>query len=254
MKNIYELEMTVDTESVDCENTYSLLGMLGQMQNVISEHTVDLGVNYPNMLAKSNAFWVVLKQKVRIFKQPKWMDRVTIKTYPLPPSLVRCDRECIITDAAGETVAVSVAEWCILDMDTKRPRKVSTSCYPTDLDYIAERLLPERAKRVAYDFAAGDFVYERNIRMTDMDLNYHTNNKAYTRFVLDAFPAEQFRTMTVSEYDINFENQSYEGETIQIYVKETAPNIYVIGGISKTDSRRVFTAEMTLKPRSEMEC
>lgn len=252
MKNIYEKEMTVEADYVDCENTYDLMGILAQMQNVISEHTIDLGVDFPTMFAKSNAFWVILKTKLKILKEVKWNEKVLIKTYPLPPSLVRCDRECVITNAKGEIVALSSGEWCILDYDTKKPRKVSTSCYPADLNYISERLVPERTKRVVYDFAPEDLAYERQIRFTDLDVNYHTNNKSYTRFALDAFPAELFRTMTVSEYDINFENQSYEGEILQIFVKKTAPCIYVIGGVGKSDGRRVFTAEMTLVMREKL--
>lgn len=252
MKSIYKKDLVIEADYVDCESTYDILGMLSQMQNVISEHTVDLGVDFPTITAKSNAFWVVLKTGVKIFKQPKWNEKVSISTYPLPPSLVRCDRECVITDEKGELVALSVGEWCILDHDTKKPRKVSTSCYPFELDHVKDRRLPERAKRVVYDFAPDDLVYERVIRVTDMDLNYHTNNKSYTRFALDAFPSSLFKTKTVSEYQINFENQSYENETIQIFVHELEPDKYVIGGINKADCRRIFTSEMTLKLRSEM--
>ena len=250
MENIYEQTVEIKTDHVDCENYYSLIGIMSHIQDVVNEHTFSLGVDFDNMTQKSNAFWVILKMKLKIFKYPRWTDKVKVKTYPLPPSLVRCDRESVITDGSGGIVAVSSGEWCILDMDTKRPRKISTCCYPVELVHDMPRVLPERAERLVCDFSESDLCYEKTVRYSDLDLNYHTNNISYTKFALDSFSAEFFRNKVISEYDINFENQSYEGDVIGIYRKETSPGTYMLAGILKADGKRIFTVKMSLIERN----
>ena len=242
--------MEINTDHVDCENTYSLLGILTHVQDAINAHTLKLGVDFDNMLKNSNAFWVILKLKIKIFKHPNWMEKVKVKTYPLPPSIVRCDRESVTTDEKGGMVAVSTGEWCILDAETKRPRKISTCCYPFELLHDMPRVLPERAERLTCDFTGSDLCYDKKVRFCDLDVNYHTNNKSYAKFSLDTFTADFFKAKMISEYDINFENQSYEGDIIGIYRKETAPGTYMLGGIRKEDGMRIFTVKMSFVERN----
>lgn len=249
-KIYYEKDITIDAHQVDCENVYGLVGIITSMQCTISEHTAAMKIDFSSIIKEYNAFWVILKMKIQILKQQRWGSRVTIATYPLPPSTVRCDRECLITDEDGDIVARSTGEWCVLDQTTKRPRRVSSINYDNAAErHITETAMPVRAERIIYTPAPEDFAYERVVRMCDLDVNYHTNNVAYTRFALDAFSAEYFRENTVSEYDINFENQSYEGETLRIYKKLTAPDTYVICGDAAGDGRRVFTAKLIMTKR-----
>ena len=246
METCFEKKYKIESSLADLERRYSIIGIQMHMQDAVSEHTAAWDIDAHSLKKNSNAFWVILKTKICVFKQLQWNTFVDIKTYPLPPSLVRCDRECFFYDETGELAVSCETEWCILDCDTGKPRRVSSVCYPHDLEHMTERAEGPRPKRIVCDFSESDFSYERIIRLTDLDMNYHTNNISYTRFAIDAFSAEELKKNVISEYEINFENQSYEGETLRIYKKQIGQNKYVVCGRAANSGRNVFISEITM--------
>lgn len=242
----HKWQTRVEIYDIDTESEFSLFGMLSHVQNIISEHTKIMEVDFPNVSVKSNAFWVISKSTLKVCKSAKWGDKLNVKTYPLTPGIVRCERETIVTDEQGDIVAIEVTEWCMLDLTTSFPRRVSSTCYPKDLEYNtaqagfkAEKLCCNDEMEYKYDYA---------IMLSDLDFNGHTNNRIYTKLALNVFTAKDMKIYKIASYSVNFENQSYEGDTIKVYYLKVGEKHYV-RGINAENGKRIFTSSITLEKR-----
>jgi acyl-ACP thioesterase len=81
-----------------------------------------------------------------------------------------------------------------------------------------------------YDVSDADFEFDRVIRYSDLDMNMHTNNVIYSRIIMDTFDTTYLSQNTLSEFQIDYINQSKEGDTISVSQKKVSDGFYYIIG------------------------
>ena len=133
---------------------------------------------------------------------------------------VRCNR-CYQIINNGEVFINGITEWVIIDATSRTLRKVESTSYPNDIEWIMEKSIEEKFRRFKDDFTEDDFVYKRLVRSGDIDVTHHTNNVTYITMLLDTFSVKELESMTWKEVEISYLNESLEGETLSIYRKKT---------------------------------
>ena len=189
-------------------------------QDVASRHAIFLGVDDFSLLEKDNAMWVITKTKVKINKLPFWNENITIRTWPMGAEGVRCNR-CYQILENDEVMINGITEWVIIDATTRTLRKVESTSYPNDIDWIKEKSIEDKFRRFKDDFTEEDFVYQRLIRSGDIDVTHHTNNVTYVTMLLDTFSVRELESMMLTEIEISYLNETLEGETLSVYRKKT---------------------------------
>lgn len=206
-------------------------------QDVASRHAMFLGIDDFSLLEKDNAMWVITKTKVKINKLPLWNDDVSIRTWPMGADGVRCNR-CYQIIKDNEILINGITEWVIIDATTRTLRKVETTSYPNDIDWITEKSIEEKFRRFKDDFTENDVVYKRLIRSGDIDVTHHTNNVTYITMLLDTFSVKELENMSLKEIEVSYINESFEGETLSIYRKKREDGTYF--SIKKDDGKVVL--------------
>lgn len=189
-------------------------------QDVASRHALFLGIDDFSLLEKDNALWVVSKTKIKINRLPRWNDEISVRTWPMGAEGVRCNR-CYQIINNGEVFINGITEWVIIDATSRTLRKVESTSYPNDIEWIKEKSIEEKFRRFKDDFTEDDFVYKRLVRSGDIDVTHHTNNVTYITMLLDTFSVKELESMTWKEVEISYLNESLEGETLSIYRKKT---------------------------------
>ena len=248
MKNLYRKEFALDANDIDFETKLSIPAIMRHFQAAASNHAKEMGMDYFALKAKSDAFWVITKVKIKIYGYPQWSEKVVLKTWPLLPSAIKCNRDFEILNARKETVVAGTSEWCILDMASRRPRKVSTTCYPIKMKHLKKQALSERFSHFPADFENQEFVYERKIRSTDIDLNHHTNNTIYSLIAFDSFSVADLEKMEILGYEIHFCSETKEGELLRVSHRELDGKV-LITGINGDSGRLIFQAAVEYKTR-----
>ena len=156
-KNEFTLNTTVLSGQCDSLMRFKAEAVLMSFQDVASRHAMFLGIDDFSLLEKDNAMWVVSKTKVKVNKLPLWNDEVAIRTWPMGAEGVRCNR-CYQIIRNGEVMINAITEWVIIDATTRTLRKVETTSYPNDIDWITEKSVDERFRRFKDDFTENDFV------------------------------------------------------------------------------------------------
>ncbi|MBE5741129.1 MAG: hypothetical protein E7351_01165 [Clostridiales bacterium] len=244
MKNWHKETITIDDTMVNFDQVVPLTEQMRLLEVATFNHSNIIGLDHKTMEEKSRAFWVVTKMKLIIKGDVKTGDKANVITWTHELGMARAVRDCMIK--VGNSVKVKCsADWCCLDFDTRKIRKMNTIVYP-DLDMQKTEEVVAEYTNMREDVAEKDLSYSRVIRATDIDVNMHTNNLKYNYMALDAFSVEELKNMAIKEYEIYFVNESHEGDCIDVYKKKIKNYFYIEG---KAQDRTIFRAVIKYKKK-----
>ena len=228
MDKIYKYTKNVEPHEVDYKFDMSVASMISTFQALATYHSIDLKCDYFTLKEKDNAFWVVTRVKLIIDKYPKMTDILECSTWYEQPSLIRCPRVYKLASTSGDTFVTALSEWCTLDLETFRPKKLDTVSF--DMSSYVEESVNITFDKNIYEVSDADFEFDRVVRYSDLDMNMHTNNVIYSKIIMDTFSTEYLDNNTLKEFQIDYVNQSKEGETISVYQKEISSNFFFVVG------------------------
>ncbi len=227
MIKIYVSEFQVLASNSNSTEGMGVSDILNEFQDATTAHAEILHVDGRTMRDKSNAFWVILKNKIRIYRTPKFLDRLKISTWPNYPGPVRSNRNFIIEDEAGNILVEGRSEWVLLDMDDRTVRRFSTTVYPVEFEHYDAVILPGPFLRMRESIDDTHFIYSKKVMFSDIDIAGHTNNVVYVKLLMNAFDCKFFTSNEVTDFEIDYRHESHEGEMINIYKKETEDGYYL---------------------------
>lgn len=228
MKNEYRLEHCVRYSEVDRDYRMRLDHIVTHFQDITGLHSKEMEIDGKTMRARSNAFWVLAKLKLRIHALPDYEDRVQIETWPSTAGGVKFTRDYTVS-RDGQALVSCISEWCTLDCDTGRPRRVDSVHYPLSMPHRQDRSDAGAFLRIRETVEEADFSHSHRIAFTDLDTNRHTNNASYLRMALDCFTPEEYSGLQPEEVQLSFLSQTYCGDEVRVYKKQTDQGFYIEG-------------------------
>jgi acyl-ACP thioesterase len=244
MKNWHKEILTTDDTHVDFSASVPVTELLKLFEIATFKHSNEMGLDHVSMQKENNAFWDVTKLKV-LNKAPICVnEKIKITTWTHELGTIRAIRDCVIK-SANTVKAKFVAEWCCLDFDTRKIRRLSTINYP-DLEMEKTDCVETEFSNIREEVDETNFVYSRVVRSTDIDVNNHVNNLKYNFMALDSFSVDELKSFKIVEYEIYFVNESYLNDKIDIYKKKVKNGFYVEG---KVEDKTIFKVFMKTKKR-----
>ncbi|MEZ0393326.1 MAG: acyl-[acyl-carrier-protein] thioesterase [Pseudobdellovibrionaceae bacterium] len=222
--------------------------LLNLLQDTAWSHATHLGFGFKN-LQESRVFWVLTRQKLKMNHWPQWGDRIQIKTWvrePSGPFAIRDFEICQNHKKIGE----STTSWLLLDAETRKPLKNAVK----NLDF-------EPRKEGVLDFDVPKIELKKDlqplsqfqVRNSDLDMHQHVNNTRYLQWILDSIPFSLHSKLILHEYEVNFLNETKDGDIITIQRDDTfqkeAPNMFWahFQGYRASDQKYVFSARVLVR-------
>lgn len=202
-------EITVLPGACDSSAALGIPDTFALFMDIATEHACALGCGI-DVLGPRGLFWLTVRTRVRFFRRPKMLERVTLSTWPEPPGKLRTDRDYTI-ERGGELLAAGKTEWTVLDQSTGRLHPMADIFAP-GTDYHPGSVWNEPFSRMTD--APMDELARYTVRSTDIDLGGHMNNVAYVRALAGAFSCEDWQGMDIRELEIAYRASCYEGETL----------------------------------------
>ncbi len=244
MKNWHTEKVTVNDTMINSSAIVPPEELVKLMQIATFNHSQKMALDHSTMLDKSNAFWVVTKIKLKIFGDLHSQDKVSVSTWTHELSGVRAKRDCEIK-LKNKVVAKAVTEWCCLDAETRKIRRLSSIVYP-ELEMEKTKTSNLEFSNLKIDVTEKHFAYSRVVRSTDIDVNNHTNNMKYVNMAMDALTLEELKNNFVVEFEIYFMNESYFKDEIDVFKYVKGNTIYIEG---KIQDKSVFKVIMKTKKK-----
>jgi acyl-ACP thioesterase len=239
---VFEQEYRISTFNINTNKYLGLYGLLGFIEDIASEHALRLGFGYQDMI-DNGVFWVLVRQKLRMDKWPKWHDSLKIQTWTRPTEGLYFIREFEFF-MGDEKVGDCSTTFMVLDLKSRRPKEID----PEDFKFTPRSdytvgYLPDRIDVPENMALAQNF----RVRISDLDMNRHVNNTKYARWALDAIPFKYHSSHAVHGFEINFLGETLLDDEISIYSDiakdQNSGAIHFVGKKQETD-KMMFVMRM----------
>lgn len=244
MTNKHIEKFLINDTNVDFNMKLPVYEILRLLQVATFNHSNLIGLDHKTMQEKSNAFWVVTKMKLKINNNIFSGDNVKVSTWTQPLSTIRAIRDFNIK-IKNRVLVKATAEWCCLDCDTRKIRKLNSIVYPNLIMEETSSSNLEFSKQKV-EFFSKDFIYTRTIKSTDIDINQHTNNLKYNFMAIDAFSVDELNSFDIKEYEIHFVNETRLDENIDVYKKKAGSSYFIEG---RSNEKIVFSVIIKTKKK-----
>ncbi len=209
MEAVLTKDLTILPSICDSSAALSVPDTFALFMDIATEHARDLGCGL-DALGTQGLFWLAVRTRVRFYRRPKMLERVTLTSWPAPPGKLRADRSYTLR-RGDERLIDGKTEWTILDQNTGRLHPMA-GVFSPDIAFRAEPVWDEPFTRMR-DEELPEFA-RYTVRSTDIDLGAHMNNAAYVRALAGSFSGEAWQGMDVRELEIAYRAPCYEGDTL----------------------------------------
>ena len=243
MKYTCEKEFTLSYTGLDNNAELNTLYAIELAQNLMTEYFGTFKSDNLRLKKQDNALWVLSKTKVKFFNKAAWLDKLYAKGYTIKNTALRTYIESVFYNQDNKLVFVALQENAVIDLSTRKARKISSVSYPSDMEY--ETPIKELTfEKLMTEFSEDDFVYNQRTYYTDIDFSNHTNNAVYIRHILNTFPSKFFSEHSVDEFEIYYLHETMEGDLLSVYKKESESSAEFL---IKSGDNEVVRAKLTFK-------
>jgi acyl-ACP thioesterase len=210
---MYQKKYYIGSNDVDQFLDLKLPSFFRLMQDIATEHAEVLDIGKANTLDKG-LYWVITRIELDIIKMPKYLQTVTLKTYPGDDLRFIFPRYFQLEDEKGNILIKASSTWMVLNKESHRIclNPFEGKRIPPE-HYEGEQPLPTK---VISDSDIS-LVENRKVRYSDIDLNGHLNNTKYIDYIIDLHDSEFYKKHRISHFLINYEKEMKDNDVLDVY-------------------------------------
>lgn len=239
-KTAYEWNITVSSFDVDRYNRLRLSTLLKLHQEIGERHLNEFGTTSDYMLNSLKLAFIFTKIKVKIHRLPEQNETIKLTTWCSELKGIRFYRNYRLESENGEVLTETKAEVAVINVESRRIVRPTEITGFEDFLYNSE-LENSCEKPGKLSFSDKNCkILSRNVRFSDIDRNGHVNNTVYADITLDCLDGETLKK-SLKSFEINFVNEVFEGEIIELKVSSNENEFLVEGS---TPDRQSFLARV----------
>ncbi len=234
----------VNWYEADLYGKAKLSSICNYLQESAWRHAENMGFGF-EAAASRNEIWVIVGLMLKMLKYPSWGTKIQVETWPKGIDRLLAFRDYKISDENGEVIGAATSSWMILDINTRRPKKMEIVQDALHLT-IAQDVLNENPPHL-HTLETPLEGYAHQVRFTELDFNGHVNNTRYLDWCMDAFPAEFHHKYRVETMLINFLSESKSGDVNHIMADTWEPKLNHIQAKRENDGKIIFRSRLDWK-------
>jgi acyl-ACP thioesterase len=210
---IWEEEFTIHAKDIDFNGKLKFYCICGYFFELAARHANHLHFGFKD-LKQENVYWVLSRFHIKILKYPGFDQKINIQTWHKGVGRLFGLRDFRITDKDGHDQALASSAWLMLDKNSGRPIRPEriSELQNSRIEYHAISEIPEKLESLS-EYQKAKFIEPG---YTDLDINFHVNAGRYIAWIQDLYPPDFYNKFQISEFQINYLNETRFGERIQI--------------------------------------
>ena len=236
---MYTKNYYIGSNDVDQFLDLKLPSFFRMMQDIATEHAEVLNIGKANTIDKG-LYWVITRIEIEIIEMPKYLQTVTLKTYPGDDLRFIFPRYFQLEDEKGKILIKASSTWAVLSRETHR---VCLNPFP-GLKAPTEHLEGEQPLPGKCEASDCKLVETRKVRYSDIDLNGHLNNTKYIDYIVDIHDSDFYKKNNIKHFLINYEKELKDNNEVSIFSNNSNPE-YIKGDVDGT----AFTVNITYTKR-----
>ncbi len=238
MRKAYEKEYELHYYDVDKNLKANMSMIINILSDIGTKQSEELGSGMED-LVESNMTWVFYNYHVKIFRNPTYKEKLTVKTEPVGFKKFYALRNYEIKDSNGNVIVTANAIFLLINLEKRRMMRIPKEQYEV---YGVESDIKEEFKIPRLE-AITKYKYEDTfkVRYSDIDSNQHVNNTKYVDWAIETLPEEIVNNYTLDEIKVTFEKECKYGETVRVLtdVREEEEAIVTIHKIETLDNKEL---------------
>lgn len=210
-----EKEYSVHVYDTGPDGHLSLHALFNYFQDIASDHAAKLGYGRDELL-KQNHFWVLSRIYAEITSLPLWNEKIMLASWPRGTDKLFALRDFEMKSSGGQLLARSTSSWLIIDRDSKRIQRPDNNLTRLNLTIPGESGMLRNAEKIEPAVTGGQPSPLFNVRISDLDVNLHTNNTSYLNWVTDTYDLDFMLRNAPISVEINYLSESRFNDTVEI--------------------------------------
>ena len=235
---LLEKEYLVHVYESGPDGKTTLWALFNYMQDIASEHAIKLGFGREDLM-KKNQIWLLSRMYVEIYKLPLWFDKLIVKTWPCGTDKFFAMRNYEIIFPDGRQIASGSSSWLIVDQATRKIQRPDNSLYRFKDDYRSFSTTVRSAEKLAGASDDGTISPSFKVETSDLDVNLHTNNANYVKWVINSYDLDFVLTHSPHSAEINYLAEAKHDEEVIIKTSgETGNNLLFNHSVFRKNDNR----------------
>ena len=234
-----KFEMTVESYDVQPNGNIKISSLLKMLQKAAGDDVNKTNLNYNN-LASHNIAFVLTKMSLKILKDIKLYDVVTIISHPRHVRGATFPRDFIIS-VNGDVCAVATSNWVLIDLVKRTILRPSSISEYGDLPPSDEDLF--ELADVKFNFIETSPLKTNvlSVEYSHLDMNNHLNNTYYADFIFNNISPDYHDSDKGLYLQINYKAEALFGDNIEISTN-FIDNSYIFSAKNISNDKICFTA------------
>jgi medium-chain acyl-[acyl-carrier-protein] hydrolase len=242
----YSRNEEVRSFEVNPEKNINIAGIARKFQELAWEHSSRLKYGYKD-LAKRNLHWILTRTEIHIHRALLWTEFIDACTWPSGLDGIFFVRDFEYKDIQGNICISGSSDWLILN-DKLRPQ-IPAHVLPA-IPVHHKKALGENPRKIQFDSDMKS-VFTTQIRLSDLDPNYHTNNVRYYQWTCDCLAEIGLDENKIQHVEMNFLHECRKGDILEIsYAKDNLAH-YVKG--KRNGEQDVFLCRVEIENKRDRE-
>jgi acyl-ACP thioesterase len=244
----FEKEYNVHVYETGPDGKLSLCSLFNYLQDIASDHAIKLGFGRDDLM-RENRFWVLSRMYAETEALPEWGDRVSVTTWPNGTDKLFALRNFEVRSSDGRHIASASSSWLILDRTTRKVQRPDAILSRFYSDLVPNHTPLRYASRLDYEDDAGESKQDYRIKISDLDVNLHTNNVRYLTWANDCYSLEFMMKNVPMSVEINYlaESQFDEDIVIRTSSGRNGRSAYQHSIVRTSDSKELCRIEIKWK-------
>jgi medium-chain acyl-[acyl-carrier-protein] hydrolase len=211
----FEKEYRIHVYETGPDGKLNLYSLFNYMQDIASDHAIKLGFGRDDLM-RDNRFWVLSRIYAIIDRCPLWEDTIILKTWPNGTDKLFALRNYEVKFPDGRQIARGTSSWLILDRTTKKVQRPDSILSQYNPNLHTENSSLRYASKIEPSPENGRISSSFRIKVSDLDVNLHTNNVMYLKWAGDSYDLDFIMNNDPQSAEINYLAESRFDEEIMI--------------------------------------
>ena len=215
----------ITTHDVDFHNRVTPNTVLGFMEEVATNHGKEIGFGYEKS-HEHGFFWMLRTVKYDFIYVPKLDDYIEMKTWIVGINGLKVLRRFEFKKN-NQIIGQGYNYWLMADIRKRKPiihNYVKTII--NQLTILDKDMFKLNKVKIPNDM---NFVYQKLVMNSDLDLNLHVNNAKYADVIFNALPIDLLDKQEILSFQIDYLKETKLNDKLDISINIEDNIIYVEG-------------------------
>lgn len=210
-----EHEVFIGLRDVAVNNEITNTALLSYLEDAGGVHSnlAGYGLNDIPTVKKS---WFLIGWKIKIYKRPKYGDKLTVKTWSRGAEKLYAYRDFELLDENRNVIGIATSKWVLLDIEKGKVLRIGTDVmdsYTMENVSVFEESDIEKLIEPDYYIDCIDFTVNRSL----IDVNDHLHNIYFMDIANEVLPIDIYKNAEFNDIQMMCKKEIKLGDTVKAF-------------------------------------